>query len=230
MPDCDPDTLLRFTRLMAAAMDAGDPFTHGRAYHCAKYATALGQQLGMKDDELHQLEFAGLLQDLGKKLVLYETSRKAGPLSTQERTRMASHAQIAARLLKSIDFLSPAADLIASLNERFDGAGVPRGHASQDIPLGSRILAVASAFDALTSDRPYRRGLGPDEAFSELKREAGTRFDPAVVTALIALHESGNLFAGFDEEDALYYLGEAGLFTGVDTQPDSGPFGLLRSA
>lgn len=208
MPEFDNLSLLRFTRLMAAAMDAGDPFTHGRAYHCSKYACCVGRRAGMNEGALHDLEYAALLQDLGKKLVLFETSRKPGPLNSDERHRMAGHAQIAAKLLSEIPHLEQASRIIASLNERFDGQGVPLGLSGGAIPLGSRILAVVSAFDAMTSDRPYRPGLSHPEVYAELRREAGTRFDPSVVEMLIQLNENGELFDEFDSEDAILYLGD----------------------
>ena len=228
VPEFDVQAMLRFTRLMASAMDAGDPFTHGRAYHCSKYARALGLRYAMSEDALLDLEFAALLQDLGKKLVMFETSRKAGPLSSHERARMASHASIAAQLLREIPLLRPAASLIGALNERFDGAGVPEGLKGADVPLGSRILAVTSAFDAMTSDRPYRRGLTPPEVYAELRREAGTRFDPEVVEAIISLNESGELFSEFDQNDALLYLGDPAFVPGFEAATE-GPIPGRRS-
>jgi HD-GYP domain-containing protein (c-di-GMP phosphodiesterase class II) len=215
---------------MASAMDAGDPFTHGRAYRCSKYARGVGAHFELAEAELLDLELAALLQDLGKKLALYETSRKPGPLTPDERIRMATHAGITAQLLSEVPFLRLAAEMIASLNERWNGNGVPLGLRGDRIPLGSRILAITSAFDALTSDRPYRRGLTPSEAYAEMRREADTRFDPEIIEAFISLHESGALFSGFDRKDALLYLSDAAFPPGFDPATDSGSIGLRRSA
>ncbi len=225
MPEVTDQSLLRFVQLLTSAMDAGDPFTHGRAYHCSKYARRVGRHFALSEPELMDLELAALLQDLGKRLVLHETSRKAGPLNSDERSRMVTHASISARLLADLPFLRGASFLIGALNERWNGEGFPAGLRGEGIPLGSRILAAVSALDAMTWDRPYRAGLEPEQAYSELRREAGTRFDPAVVDALIALHESGDLLTEFDRNDALLFLSDVG-----DTVPELGPVGATGAS
>lgn len=217
MPEVTDQSLLRFVQLLTSAMDAGDPFTHGRAYHCSKYARRVGRHFGLSEPELMNLELAALLQDLGKRLVLHETSRKAGPLNADERNRMVTHASISARLLSDLPFVRGASFLIGALNERWNGEGFPAGLRGEGIPLGSRILAAVSALDAMTSDRPYRAGLEPEQAYAELRREAGTRFDPEVVETLITLHASGDLLAEFDRNDALLFLTDLG-----DSVPELG--------
>jgi HD-GYP domain-containing protein (c-di-GMP phosphodiesterase class II) len=202
----DDQTLLRFVRIVASAMDAGNPFTHGRAYRCSKQALALGKQVGLDGSTLLDLEYAALLQDLGKRVVLHGMVQKEGPLDDRERDRMETHTTINAQLLHEIGFLEGASRIIAAANERFDGGGKPDGLPGSEIPLASRILAVVSAFDAMTSDRPYREGLTVEQAFSELRREAGTRFDPEIVESMIVCHQSGALIAEFDPRDGVLYL------------------------
>lgn len=210
------DAVLRLVRMMATAMDAGDPFTHGRSYRCSKYARRLGRDFDFDDAGLFDLEYSGLLQDLGKKAALHGILVKPGPLTSDERNRMATHTQISARVLEDIPFLGGVAAVIRHLNERFDGSGRPLGLSGSTIPLASRVLAVVSAFDAMTSDRPYRAGLSAGEAYVELRRESGSRFDPAVVERLIALHESRELFSDFDLEEVEIFMDGDGRPPGMD--------------
>jgi len=199
------EALMRFVRIMATAMDAGDAYTHGRAYRCSKYATRVGRRMGLTDAELHHLECAGLLQDLGKKIALHGISQKPAELTQLERVQMNQHTQISADILGRISFLKEAARIIAALNERFDGRGLPDHLIGNEIPLPSRILAVVSALDALLSNRPHRRGLNAEAAYAELRKEAGHRFDPKVVDTVIRLHWLGEITADFDTRMAFIY-------------------------
>ncbi|MCA9726894.1 MAG: HD domain-containing protein [Candidatus Eisenbacteria bacterium] len=199
------ENLMRFVRIMAAAMDAGDVYTHGRSYRCSKYALCVGRELGLKGLELQHLECAGLLQDLGKKIALHGIQNKVGELTQLERRQMNRHTKISADLLARIPFLEDAAKIIASLNERYDGNGLPAQLQGRDIPLPVRILAVVSALDALTCDRPHRQGLPIEEAYTELRKDAGHRFDPLVVQTVIRLHESGDILCDFDVRMAPVY-------------------------
>ena len=196
---------MRFVRIMATAMDAGDAYTHGRAYRCSKYATRVGRRMGLTDAEIHHLECAGLLQDLGKKIALHAISQKAGELTQLERVQMNQHTQISADILGRIPFLKEASKIISAMNERFDGHGLPDHLIGNEIPLPSRILAVVSALDALLSNRPHRRGLNAEAAYTELRKEAGHRFDPKVVDTVIRLHWLGEITADFDTRMAFVY-------------------------
>lgn len=191
--------------MMATAMDAGDAYTHGRAYRCSKYATRVGRRMGLNDTELHHLECAGLLQDLGKKIALHGILQKPSELTQLERMQMNQHTQISADMLGRISFLKEAGAIIASMNERYDGHGLPNHLIGNEIPLASRILAVVSALDALLSNRPHRRGLSAEAAYAELRKEAGHRFDPKVVDTVIRLHWLGEITADFDTRMAFIY-------------------------
>jgi HD-GYP domain-containing protein (c-di-GMP phosphodiesterase class II) len=201
--------MLRFIRVMASAMDAGNPYTHGRAYRCSKYAVRVGRRMGLGNSVLTHLECAGLLQDLGKRIALHGILRKPGELTQLERQQMNQHTQISADILRRIPFLEEAGAIISCLNERFDGHGLPSQRSGESIPLPSRILAVISALDALTSDRPHRPGLSPEAAYAELRKESGQRFDPRVVDVVIRLHGSGEIASDFDARMAFVYASPA---------------------
>jgi HD-GYP domain-containing protein (c-di-GMP phosphodiesterase class II) len=194
--------LISFVRVLAAAMDAGDPYTHGRAYRCSRYAVCLGRRFGVVGPTLVDLELAGLLVDLGKKLTLHSLHAKPGPLDDEQKARMEQHAQIASSILFRFPWLRRTALIISSMNERYDGRGVPEKLEGIQIPLPSRILAVVSALDAMLSDRPHRAAMSPETAYAELRQEANRRFDARVVEAVIALHESGALAREIDKRVA----------------------------
>lgn len=199
------DALTCFIRVMASAMDAGDPYTHGRAYRCSKYAVRVGRRLGMVDSDLQNLEYAGLLQDLAKKIAFHTIRQRPRPLYPSERLQMNQHPQVSAAILRRIPFLEPAATIIESLNERYDGRGLPNHLRSEQIPLPSRILAVVSALDAMISDRPHRMRLSTEEAYAELRNEAGQRFDPRVVETVIEMHTTGEIAADLDRRMSFLY-------------------------
>ena len=125
MIEIPKDALTSFIRVMASAMDAGDPYTHGRAYRCSKYAVRVGRRMGMCDPDLQNLEYAGLLQDLAKKIAFHTIRHRPRSLYPSERLQMNQHAQISAAILRRIPFLERAAGIIECLNERYDGRGLP---------------------------------------------------------------------------------------------------------
>lgn len=178
---------------LLVALHAVDPSTTDHLWRVAERATALGQALGLSHDELRILWYAALLHDVGKIGVPDEVLRKEGALTATERAVVQLHPEIGALLLEEIEGLEAAAPLVLHHQERYDGRrdgcypGYPAGLAGEAIPLGARILAVVDAFDAMTSDRPYRPGLSPDAAVEELRREAGRQFDPGVVAAFLAV-------------------------------------------
>jgi HD-GYP domain-containing protein (c-di-GMP phosphodiesterase class II) len=125
MIEISKEALTCFVRVMASAMDAGDPYTHGRAYRCSKYAVRVGRRMGLPDPDLQSLEYAGLLQDLAKKIAFHTVRQSPRPLHPFERLRMNQHAQISAEILRRISFLERASAIIACLNEWYDGRGLP---------------------------------------------------------------------------------------------------------
>jgi diguanylate cyclase (GGDEF)-like protein len=150
------------------------------------------EALGEPEHEVRRVRLAGRLHDVGKTAIPAAILDKPGPLDEREWEFMHRHPLIGERIVLSAPALASTAELIRSSHERLDGHGYPDGLAGQDIPLGSRIIAVCDAFDAMTCDRSYRRAMSTDAALEELRRHAGTQFDPAVVAAFekaVALHE-----------------------------------------
>jgi putative nucleotidyltransferase with HDIG domain len=167
---------------LAMAIDAKDQVTHGHIRRVQKYAVGLAKELGVNDDALLKaIEAAALLHDMGKLAVPEYILNKPGRLTEAEFEKMKLHASVGADILSAIDFPYPVVPIVRHHHESWDGSGYPDGLCSTDIPIGARILAVVDCFDALTSDRPYRRRLTDEEALQILNERKGTMYDPWVV-------------------------------------------------
>src|SRR5205807_5722836 len=149
----------------------------------ARYAAGIAQRLGWGGADLAYLRVAAMLHDVGKVSLPDQILRKPGPLSEQEYEEVKLHPVIGADFVNRVDGLSLIALWVKHSHEHFDGSGYPDGLAGEDIPLASRILLVADAFDAMTSDRPYRGAISHDQALEELRRNAGRQFDPRCIEA-----------------------------------------------
>jgi putative nucleotidyltransferase with HDIG domain len=150
------------------------------------YAVELARRLGVEDDQqLRGLQAAALLHDMGKLAIPDHILNKPGKLTPTEFEEMKRHADIGADLLSSITFPYPVVPIVRHHHEQWDGNGYPAGIAGSEIPLGARILAVVDCFDALTSDRPYRRSMSTQHAFGILRERRGTMYDPLVVDRFI---------------------------------------------
>jgi putative nucleotidyltransferase with HDIG domain len=172
---------------LGAALDLRDASTAGHSSRVTRYAITVAQALGWSQDQLHELTRGAYLHDIGKIGIPDGILLKEGPLTRQEQEVMRSHVTIGYQLVKRIAFLAPAAEIVLAHQERYDGRGYPLGLCGKEIPLGARIFAVADAFDAMTSDRPYRKALSAEIAFQEIQREAGRQFDPDVVHVFLSL-------------------------------------------
>ena len=167
---------------LAMAVDAKDQITHGHIRRVQALAVGLARSLGVREDEqLKAIEAASLLHDMGKLAIPEHILNKPGKLSLAEFEKIKKHASIGADILSAIDFPGPVVPIVRHHHEQWNGKGYPDGLAGSDIPIGARILAVVDCFDALTSDRPYRRALTPDEALAHLVQERGEAYDPLVV-------------------------------------------------
>jgi len=174
---------------LARAVDSRDAYTGSHSERVASHASQIAEQLGLPADEIELTRLAGSLHDLGKLAIPEEILRKPAALSDAERLVLERHPQIGYRMLESLG-VDPIADWVLHHHERWDGHGYPDGLAAEEIPLGARIIFVADAFDAMTSDRLYRAALTFEEAVAEVERCSGTQFDPEVVAAFLTCVEA----------------------------------------
>jgi diguanylate cyclase (GGDEF)-like protein/putative nucleotidyltransferase with HDIG domain len=180
-----PDRAARFRAAasLAKAVDARDTYTGSHSTRVAELAAWIAARLGLDAEHVQLARLAGSLHDLGKLAIPEEILRKPGPLTPPERLVLERHPQIGFRMLESLG-VEPVAEWVLHHHERWDGMGYPEGLAGDEIPLGARIVFVADAYDAMTSDRAYRGRLTPPEAVAELERCAGTQFDPEIVAVV----------------------------------------------
>jgi len=182
-------------RSLVGIVEAKDPYTRGHSERVAEYSVLLGEELGLSGERLNHLEYAALLHDLGKVGIRKSTLVKSGRLTDEEYEEIRQHPRIGAEIVSGVDYLAPIAADVKHHHERVDGSGYADGLSSSDIPFGSRILAVADSFDAMTTARPYRDALTHEEATEELRRHRGTQFDSAVVDSFLALVASNRVQA-----------------------------------
>ena len=170
-------------KALVTALETRDSETHGHSERVVAFSLRLGRELGLSEEELTALEFSSLLHDIGKIGVPDAVLRKPAPLTEPEWYEMRKHPLHGEQILGGIEFLGRASRVVAQHHERWDGSGYPIGLRGEQIDLNARIFAVADAFDAITSDRVYRRGRTYEEAAVELDDFAARQFDPVVVEA-----------------------------------------------
>lgn len=180
---------------LTAAIDARDPYTRGHSQRVAEIAAALAVELGLPEADVRRVRYAALLHDVGKVGIDDQVLRKDGPLTPGERAMMMQHPVIGAEMLKKAEILRDLLPGIRWHHEWLNGGGYPDGLAGEEIPLDARLIGVADAFDAMTSDRPYRQALTGEEALRRLQSGEGEQFDPAIVAALVRLFRSGRVAA-----------------------------------
>jgi len=187
------DVYLSTVQALAAAIDAKDPYTRGHSDRVTKYAVATARRMKLPEDQVEILQYVALLHDMGKIGIKDSILNKPGKLLEDEFAEIKKHPVIGAGIASEIKFLSKGAETVRHHHEWYNGSGYPDGLRGEDIPLGARILAVVDAYDAMTTDRPYRKALAQEEAVAELKRGSGTQFDPQIAEEFIAVLQSGNL-------------------------------------
>lgn len=170
---------------LARAIDARDATTFGHSARVAAISVQIAEKMGLPATEREALRRGALLHDIGKIGIEDRVLRKPGPLSAEESGDMQEHPRIGHEMLKGLRFLAPSLPGVLHHHERWDGGGYPYGLAGEQIPRAVRILTVADVFDAMTSDRPYRRDMGVDAATDAIRHDAGIRFDPEVVSAFL---------------------------------------------
>jgi putative nucleotidyltransferase with HDIG domain len=169
------------------ALDLKDSETEGHSKRVTAYTIALARAMGLSPAEIKVIARAAFLHDIGKMAIPDGILRKNGKLNPQEEEIMRNHCAIGFNILRKIPFLSEAAAIVLAHQEHYDGSGYPNSKRGSDIPIGSRIFAVADALDAITSDRPYGKARSFDVARDEILRCTGTQFDPEVVEAFLKI-------------------------------------------
>ncbi|MDQ5966056.1 MAG: hypothetical protein QG625_2211, partial [Cyanobacteriota bacterium erpe_2018_sw_39hr_WHONDRS-SW48-000098_B_bin.30] len=178
-------------RALADALDAKCDYTAGHSLRVSRIAVLIGRQLGLTDEHLRDLELGGILHDIGKIGVPESILWKPDKLTDEEKSIMSRHPVKSAEIIGDLKGLKRAREYVKHHHEYYDGNGYPDGLSGETIPIGARIILVSDAYDAMTTDRPYRNAIGHVRAIEELKKLAGTQFDPNVVNALLALTEDG---------------------------------------
>ncbi len=199
--DAEQHARLRAAENLVRVVDAKDAYTGAHSERVALHVEGIARRLGLTEELVHQLKLAGRLHDLGKIAISDSVLQKPGQLTPEEVERVATHPQLGASLLDGMD-LHPVDIWIRHHHEHWDGTGYPDGLAGEEIPLGSRVILAADAYDAMTSERSYSPAATPEDALAELERMAGIQFDPVVVSALRA------------------YVSELGVLPDVRPRPD----------
>jgi HD-GYP domain-containing protein (c-di-GMP phosphodiesterase class II) len=170
---------------LAEAIEAKDAYTKGHCGRVAAYAMALAREAAYPEDGMEALEFASFLHDIGKIGVRDAVLLKAGPLDEEEWLHMRSHPVKGYEIASQIEMLKPTMPAIRNHHERWDGKGYPDGLAGAAIPLSARIVAIADAYDAMATDRPYKKAIPLEECEKLLRKNAGTMFDPELVEIFV---------------------------------------------
>jgi diguanylate cyclase (GGDEF)-like protein/putative nucleotidyltransferase with HDIG domain len=206
---------------LATAIDAKDRYTCSHIDRVQHYATALARAAGMNGSDLEAVITGALVHDIGKLGIPDHILGKPGKLTTEEFERIQTHVTIGVEILSPIPFPFPVVDVVRSHHERWDGLGYPDGLKGEEIPIGGRIISIVDVYDALTSNRPYRRAMTPDEAMRVLKDNAGKQFDPHLVDLFErVLPEAAEIIARLEAERLAHSQNASG--------PVHGPFALTQ--
>jgi putative nucleotidyltransferase with HDIG domain len=178
---------------LADSLEKRDPYTGGHTKRVSNYSIAIGKVLGLDAGEMEIVTLAAILHDIGKIGVRDSVLLKEGKLDESEYASMVSHARYGAEILSHVRGLQPVMAGVLAHHEMYDGSGYPDRLQGDEIPLAARIIAVADTFDAMTTDRPYRKALTFEEALAELSRCSGRQFDPKVIEAFLCAYREGLL-------------------------------------
>ena len=188
--------------VLASVLGLCDSVTAEQSRRVSELASAVAREMGLGREEAALVQTAALLHDIGKTGISEQILSKPAALTESEWAEMKRHPEIGYDILRSTDRLRDAAEIVLAHHERFDGQGYPRGLSGEEIPIGSRIVAIVDAFVAMTSDRPFRRKMPRDMATKEVLRNALTQFDPEVVRAFMIVEERGLVAANNQAEAA----------------------------
>jgi len=179
------DAFYGTAQALAETIEKRDPYTGGHTKRVMNYSLAIGRMLGLNRIESENLKLSAILHDIGKIGVRDSVLLKEGMLEAEEREAMSMHPKIGSEILGHVKQLKDVIPGMRGHHEKYDGTGYPDGLKSSEIPLPARIISVADTFDAMTTNRPYRKALNADDAFNELKKYAGKQFDPSVIEAFL---------------------------------------------
>ena len=185
--------------IIAATVEARDPYTAGHQQRVADLASAIAREMGLTDDQIEGIKTAGIVHDLGKVNIPAEILSKPGKISELEYELIKTHPQIGYDLIKHIEFPWPIGEMILQHHEKMDGSGYPSGLKGDEIMLEARILAVADIIEAMASHRPYRPSLGIEQALAQIKKDKGTLLDPEVVDACLKIFKNGYRLPDYQE-------------------------------
>lgn len=174
-------------RALANSIEARDFYTRGHSERVTEFSVKIARAMGMNDEKLEKIRYAALLHDIGKINVPEDILHKPGKLTDEEYNIMKQHPVQGAKILRPVEEFREILPFLYHHHERYDKKGYPTGLGGQEIPLGARILAVADSFDAMTSDRPYRKGMEIDKAIDELERNKNSQFDPEIVDVFVKI-------------------------------------------
>ncbi|MDR3256952.1 MAG: HD-GYP domain-containing protein [Endomicrobium sp.] len=183
------DFYFEIVQTLARVIDAKDSYISSHAGRARRYAKLIAKKMGLAAEIVKQIEYAALMHDIGKIGIAEHILKKASKLTEQEMDVMKMHTIMGYNIIAPITFLSCVAPMVLYHQEWYNGDGYPEGLSGEEIPLGARIVAVIDSYDAMTSDRPYRKALSKEIAVSELMRGAGTQFDPNVVDVFTRILE-----------------------------------------
>lgn len=190
------DDFYETTHALAETIEQRDPYTGGHTHRVMNYSLAIGKMMGLSEGDMEQLKLAAILHDVGKIGVRDSILLKNGRLERDEILQMNLHTEFGVKILSHVKKLRPVMPGVRSHHEKFDGTGYPDNIRGEAIPLIARIIAAADTFDAMTTDRPYRKALTVKAAVEELQRCSGTQFDPEVVKSFVRILEAGEAHEG----------------------------------
>jgi HD-GYP domain-containing protein (c-di-GMP phosphodiesterase class II) len=195
---------LEFVQSLASALDARDQYTAGHSGRVCRFACAIAQAMIFDREELRKLGIGALLHDIGKIGIPDSVLQKPGRLSHEEFDLIKTHPTVGRRILEAVHGFAPYLDVVELHHENWDGSGYPHGLRGEEVPLSARIVHVADAYDAMTSDRPYRPGMAAEVAFQILRENAGTQFDPVVVDVFVNVWRNGEIESSDSEVEETY--------------------------
>lgn len=187
----DVRIILQSMNTFISFIDAKDPYTRGHSKRVAMYAAEISKRMGLSEDEIQNIYYAGLLHDSGKISIPDAVLNKPGKLTDEERLLIQSHTVAGGKMLKQLSSIRGIRETALYHHERYDGGGYPEGLRGEAIPLYARIVGVADSYDAMSSNRVYRRHLNKDEIIEEIQKGAGTQFDPEIVKYMVDMINDG---------------------------------------